>query len=385
MSTDSTARGVTLPEVSFSFQSADGGAWRVLQVHAREGLSELYEAVVDLATDDLSASPEGMLAQPCAVTFKRFTSSRHVCGLAARVEDLGTTDRARLARVVIAPELLTLAQRLNSRIFQQKSALDIVKDVLRDAGVYTGTLRDETATALPVREYCVQYHETDLAFVLRLLEDEGVGFYFAHDGEREAMVLIDAPRAFPAMQTYDGGDVPVTGPDQETASTESVRRYDWGAAMASTGVTLRDFDFTHPSAWVGMTRARAPGAREVYDYPGRYTINEFDGSVYGRHDGQRLAEVRFQEQRTWEATGRGQSNVTGLTPGHTFTLSDHGRAELNKAFAVTHVEHHGVAPEALREAHVDEIPTPARATTTPSQAVAAGVVLPPLPHRARGR
>ena len=356
MSTDSTSRGVTLPEVSFSFQSADGGAWRVLQVHAREGLSELYEAVVDLATEDMTASPEGMLALPCVVAFTRLSAQRKLCGVAARVEDLGTTDRARLARVVIAPELLKLAQRLNSRIFQQKTALDIVKDVLRDAGVYTGTLRDETTTPLPEREYCVQYHETDLAFVMRLLEDEGVGFYFAHDGDREAMVLVDAVRTFPAMQSFDGGDVPVTGPDQETASTESVRRYDWGSAMASTGVTLRDFDFTHPSAWVGMTRARTPGAREVYDYPGRYTINEFNGSVYARHDGQRLAEVRFQEQRTWESVGRGQSNVTGLTPGYSFTLSDHGRAELNKAYVVTRVEHHGVAPEALREAHVDEIP-----------------------------
>ncbi len=357
MSTETTTRGSTLPEVAFGFTAPEGGAWRVLQLRAVEALSEVYEAVVDLATDDLTASPESLLEQPCAVSLTRDGRTRKIAGVARRVEDLGTTDRARLARVHLAPALWQLSQRVNSRIFQQQHALDIVKQVLREAGVYAATLRDETTGQYPVREYCVQYRESDLAFVSRLLEDEGVGFYFTHD-DVETLVLVDDARSFAPIATFDGQEVPVAGPEQETASTETVRRFDWGAQLAPTGVTLRDYDFTHPSAWVNMTRPQPaqPGAREVYDYPARYTINEYAGSVYGRHDGARLSQVRAQEHRAWERTGRGASNVTALVPGGVFALSDHGRGEMNRKYVVTRVEHLGLAPEALREAHVDEVP-----------------------------
>ncbi len=351
--------GTTLPEVNFAFEVAgEGPAWRILQLRASEGLSELYEAVVDLATDDLHATPDSMLEKLCAIGLARGGHVRRICGLVRQVDDLGSTDRARLARVHVVPDLWRLSQRVNSRIFQHKSARDIVKEVLRDAGAYTGTLRDETTGTYPEREYCVQYHESDLAFVMRLLEDEGIGFYFAHDGETEALVLVDDARSFHPAATMDGGEVPVMGPGTETASLETVRRFDWGRLMAPTGVTLRDYDFTHPSAWVSVTRSQpsAPGTREVYDYPARYTINEYSSRVYNKHDGARLAQVRNQEHRTWERTGRGRGNVTAFTPGYTFALGDHGRGELNRRYVVTHVEHFGVAPEALRETHLDEMP-----------------------------
>ncbi|MFO0649499.1 MAG: type VI secretion system tip protein TssI/VgrG [Polyangiales bacterium] len=389
MTAGTTMLGSTLPEVSFGFDAGgDGASWRVLQLRAKEGLSELYEAVIDLATDDLHVTPDDLLEKAAVLSLSRMGHTRRICGLIRQVDDQGSTDRSRLARVYVVPWLYQLSQRVTSRIFQHMSARDVVKAVLRDAGVYTATLRDETTGQYPEREFCVQYRESDLAFVMRLLEDEGIGFYFAHDGAEESLVLIDDVRAFHPLATMGGGDIPVAGAEAETASIETVRRFDWGKLLAPTGVTLRDYDFTHPSAWVNMTRPQpaSPGAREIYEHPARYTINEYNGRVYAKHDGQRLSQIRHQEHRTWERTGRGASNVTGFTPGFTFGLSDHGRGDLNRRYVVTHVEHFGVATDALREVHHDEVREGDRYRNTFSVIDAAGPYRPkrvtprPLAH-----
>lgn len=341
-----------LPEVEFHFEtSADTGAeWRVREVRLREGISEIYECAIDLCTEDLGAEPDAMLGRTCVFTMTRESLTRRLCGIVRRVEDSGTTAGKRLVRVLVVPQLWLLSQRRDIRIFQDMTAVDVVRRVLDDAGLYQDSLSDELQRQYPRREYCVQYRESDLDFVMRLLQEEGIAFHFQHVDETETLVLVDEVNAYPSLTTMDGGAVPVMGPEMGTARIETVRRFDWFHEMRPTGVVLRDFDFTHPTAEREMTRTQprtGAGERAVYDYPARFTIGNYDTDnfAYTRNNGARLAEVRFEELQTRARVGGGTGVVTGMTPGLTFELQGHGRADLDGRYLITRVEHYGYAPE----------------------------------------
>ena len=347
-----------LPEVQFGFSSTGDPAtvFAVVHAHVSEGLSEVYEGVLDLATVTVDAALEALLDQPCTFTMGRPPLVRSVRGVVRRVDDLGVVDGAasgvaaviakRLVRVYVVPALWRLSQRVNYRVFQNKQVVDVVREVFRDAGVYQGALLDDSGLQrrYAVREYCVQFRESELAFVLRLLENDGITFYFRHDGATETLVLTDALATLAPVATFDGLPIAVRGPEQATASVESIRHFHWFRRLEPTRAVLEDYDFTRP-AWRATSTSPVNGtdAREVFDYPGPYTLGGYSNPAYSTDDGAELALDRMSERVSDQRVGRGESNVTGLTPGFTFESLDFPAEVL----AVTHVEHSGHAPELL--------------------------------------
>ena len=289
------------------------------------------------------------------------SGSRPLKGIVRRVEDLGSTGMYRFARIVVVPSLWTLSRRVNSRIWQDVNVITIIQEVLKDAGVYqgTGTMAFEGAlNQLPPRENCVQYRETDLDFVQRLLEEEGVAFYFKHDGDAETWQLLEDGHTWEAVPTMDGAAVSVIdAAGAATSGTESVMWFDWHRRTGTTGVLLRDFDFTHPRAVLDMS-PRSPGdggMRPVYDYPARFTLGAYDDDahVYRPHHGQRRARLRSDETQVESKVGHGRSTVTGFWPGRGLTMTGHQRAELDRNYVLLGVQHHVVAwgdiPDDIRE------------------------------------
>ncbi len=356
MNLTSTITGATIPEAAytFAFEGQPTEPWRVLTMWATEGLSELYAVVLELVCSDVAASPADMYLKRCELTVARDQHARRFCGVVRRVEELGATSTHRTARAYVAPELWLLSQRFGSAIHQDRSAIEVVCDVLARAHlVAPARLELRLRGHYARREYCVQYRESDLDFILRLLEHEGVGFYFDHAGKAEQLVLVDALGSLPRLPTMDGGPVP-TSDGIATASVETVRSFAWSSQAAPTGVILRDFDFTRPMAYEALTYARgseahnagqrkaADASRVVYDYPGSYTLGRLD-------DGRQLAEARHDEHRTWERTGHGQGNVVTAAPGLRFALADRFDASLSRAHVITRVEHTGAAPDESRD------------------------------------
>lgn len=221
-----------------------------------------------------------------------------------------------------------------------------MQEVLADAGLYQGDgelVVPQGLRALPPREFCVQYRETDLDFVMRLLEDEGIAFRFARDGLRESLVLVDDTPAWEPVATLDHGDLRVMDGGVATAATESLRSFDLRRSAVSSSVSLRDFDFTHPRAVLDMTPRSTGnlGALPVYDHPGAFALGPYDrdAGVYGPHHSARIARVRHQELACAAAVALGRGDCTALAPGRTFTLAGHLRRELDGRWVVTEVEH----------------------------------------------
>jgi type VI secretion system secreted protein VgrG len=260
--------------------------------------------------------------------------SRFVHGIASNVrswEEGSSEDRRRL-RIRVVPRLWLLGKNRKSRIFQALSAVEIVEKVLKDGGV---ELKKSLSGSYAAREYCVQYGESDLAFVSRLLEEEGIFFFFEHEQGRHVMVLGDAPNACPDLP--GGSRIVFREPTRMVAGDEAVFAFSQRLEVRPTEFTLRDYDWSRPA--LDLTASAGSGASlEVYEYPGGYR----DGGP-----GKALAKVRLEEERARVSVSSGASRSRRLLPGHVFELAEHPVDGMNQRYLVVSVRHQGKQPEVL--------------------------------------
>ncbi len=344
----------TLPEVAYGLTVSGDTSWEVVRVHLSESLSGLYDCALEIARDG-DCDPRGdLLGERCVLTVQRGETTTRLCGIVCSVLDRGWVSRRRVAEVRVVPAMWLLGQRVTWRIYQELHAIEVVERVLADAALYQGEgLVKRLGDLVPgAREYCTQYGESDLDFVRRLLEEEGVTFHFDHAGETEKLVLTNGAQAdiFPPLEL--GGPVPVMGEGGATSGRETVRALERHDRVVHSGVRLRDYDFTHPAAVLDQQRggADAIGTRQRMEYPARATLGPYAGKVYGESDIRRLALTREQEVNAGAIVFYGRSNVTALRPGNVVEVvrEDGDRPESLLVVRVTHV---GEAPEVL---HLDE-------------------------------
>ncbi|HVE81475.1 MAG TPA: type VI secretion system tip protein TssI/VgrG [Myxococcales bacterium] len=345
------AFGLPLEKVRFSFEPEDEPetAWRVVELRATEELSGLYSCTLDLASEDLGADPDALLGGSCQVTLWRGASARRLCGIVDRVEHLQFERSHAFARVHVVPALLALSYRRDSHIFQEMAVPEILEEVLGEGlEPFQRTCRMDLQRRYLAREYCVQYQESDLDFALRLMEEEGISFYFDHSQQGEELVLFDDSRQCAPCETAFEGPVTFRRSDGMPPSEETLAAFEHLHQMRTTGVVARDFDWTHPQVDLTRNSGRADGRgreRESYEYPAPM-VGPYDaGSKRYDHDADHQAQLRAEAHGVREKCARGTSDVTGLTPGYSFDLVGHGRPGLDRKYLITRVEHEGSAPK----------------------------------------
>ena len=330
-----------LPSVRYSFRVEGwrGALWHVRRVELVEALSEPYRLTVELVVDEPRVDLDELLGDVCVLELDRTISRRTVHGIILSVIDLGRAAGRHHLRLEVGPALALLLQRVDTRAWQELTVPDILTEVL--SGPLAEFNRTVTLKALrrsdyPRREYCVQFRESDLAFAARLMEEEGIGYYFDQSGDAERLVLIDDNNDFAALRS----DAPVTVIETEpdTALAESIQRFSLGRRLRATAVAQRNFDWQSPKA----PRASAqPGT----DHRGRTReVYEHDDAVYPG-DGERLARLKKERLAVGAQAATGESNVTGLAAGAWFALQGHPRPDFDGKYLVTRVIHRGEAPE----------------------------------------
>lgn len=263
---------------------------------------------------------------------------RYFNGIVTRFAYRGWRDGMASYDAVLQPALWLLTRSSNCRIFQDQSAIDIVKAVCGDAA-YGGliSLDEGSLSGTPAaRPYCVQYRETDFNFVCRLLEEEGIYFYFTHQDGAHTIVLADSYGAHAPAEGY----ATIKFRDEETQRDplqEAVTRFAPGGEIQPSVYSLNDFDFEKASSSTGggllvkstIAAAFGQASYEQYDYPGRYTTSSA-GSGFARA---RMEALHGQCEQV-----EGFGNALGLTTGALFTLSDHPRDDQNREFLITAAE-----------------------------------------------
>ncbi|WP_372623354.1 type VI secretion system Vgr family protein [Falsiroseomonas sp.] len=295
----------------------------------REEVSQPFRYDLTLLGPSHDLDLEALLGTGATVELEGTGGPRHIHGLIADVTYGGAMEEQARYDLVLVPWLWFLDRRTDCRIFQRMNAVEIVKRVVAGHG---GELRDRLTGNYIERDFCVQYRESDLNFVSRLLEEEGVFFFFEHSRGRHEMVLVDDPASCPTRTGYD--TVPFYPPDDPAQrERDHLDRWDIIARARTARTALRSFDFKQPARPLEAAgQASACHARddlEAYDYPGGFVATDA-----GDARAQVMLEALRADRRRILATG----NASGLACGHRFKLRDFPRSDQNAEHLILAVE-----------------------------------------------
>ncbi|WP_313537510.1 type VI secretion system tip protein TssI/VgrG [Sphingomonas sp.] len=285
-----------------------------------EAISEpfAFTLVATMAGDYLD--PAGLIGQPVGIGLIGGDGTpRRFHGLVLRMVQAHST-----CTLDVAPWLSLLGHAQNHRIFQNKSVLDIVKAVFADYPA--ADFRDACVLAYDPIDYCVQYGETDFAFVHRLLEAAGIAYYFAHQESAHTLVLVDDGANFPACP--NAATVPwlALGDGSEWLSDTRIATIEHRQALVPDGFKTADYHFVTPST----TLLGTAGGGRIYEYPGGFTKkDQADAAAKRRAEALAAPAVLLA----------GTSPLRHLAAGTRFTLSGYPTAALNAAYVLQAIEH----------------------------------------------
>lgn len=258
---------------------------------------------------------------------------RHVNGHVVAFAQGGTVQNLYRYQATLVPWLWLLNYSGGSRIFQHKTVPEIVSQIFTERG-FTQDFSLRLGDTYEPRDYCVQYRETDFSFVSRLLEEEGICYFFEHTADRHKLVLIDQSNKFlacpkqPVARYHTSADDHL---DEDAIATWSV-----GQEVRTGKYTARDFNFEQPRfdllATINGTDTRG---FEQYDYPGEYL---------SANSGERLVRLRIEEQEAARSSATGTSDCRAFTAGYKFELRDHYRPDLNRAYVLLSISHSAYLP-----------------------------------------
>ncbi len=352
-----------LPEVTFTLTVCADADWEVVRLDGREAVCEGFSFTLEVACDDASRDPDALLDAAAELSIARGGHARAFSGVVTAVTDLGVAHRHRRARIVLEPEFVLLGDRVDSRVFVDRTAVEVVAEVLRRAELYIGRVDVHVTRALPRHERLVQYRETDLAFVARWLEREGIAWSVLHDADRgEVLVLTDGCAAWPQTPSLDGAAVPVDVAPGATASVESLQCWELRRTPALSAAIVADHDWSRPRFDPNAGRAR-PGRRVHRETSrglafGSYAADH--GHAYAQDDAAAQASLRVEGSRARSGVATAESNVVGVGAGQRLRVERDGDAA---TWAVIAVVHRGHAPEVLAADHTSEDATDRYANT----------------------
>ncbi|MFV0453775.1 MAG: type VI secretion system tip protein TssI/VgrG [Pseudomonas sp.] len=309
---------------------------KVLEFSGREAISQPYRFDLELVSERADLDLETLLHQPAFLTLGHENSGIH--GVIHRIAQGESGQRLTRYSLSLVPQLAYLTHRLNQRIFQQLSVPQIVAQILEEHGIQVGLgHRFELGPVIyPERDYCVQYDESDLHFIQRLCEEEGIHYHFQHSETGHVLVFGDDQTVFPKL-----APVPCQQDSGLVADEPVIKRFGLRVETRPSRVTRRDYDFEKPRLLLEstLTSEFSPNL-EDYDYPGRFT---------DRGRGKHLAQRALERHRHDFQLAEGESDLPRLCSGHFLELVEHPRSDWNQLWLLTEIHHQGKQPQVLEE------------------------------------
>ncbi len=331
-------RAKNIADYTFQTESYTGDKLKVVSFFGHEGISELFRFNIDLASLDAEVDFNAVTGKPAVLTIHGNKEKRFVQGIVSQFEQTGKEGKWTRYRAEVVPAVWLLSHRFNCHIFQVQNIPDIIQQVLTDGGLSSDQFRFSLKKSYKPRDYCVQYRESDFAFITRLMEQYGIFYFFEHAEDKHVLVMGDDPVVH----------VPVPGTSQiiyhppgtsGVSEEEHIYEFRYNQGVRSDKVRLNDFDFRKPRLNLGAeAQGNGDGMLEVYDYPGEYSAPD---------EGKDLARIRMEEVKATSKTGAGQSNCRRLIPGFRFTLDQYTRSDLNREYLLLRVSHSGSQTQVL--------------------------------------
>jgi type VI secretion system secreted protein VgrG len=349
---------MTLHDFTFAWEHADApdGPWAHLQVvrfHGREELSSLarYELTLLAKSPAPEVDPHALIGARATFRIATLTQPAYklIHGILIEAEEIASAPDGMLYRVVLVPPLVRARHRTRCRIFLDKTTRQILETVLQgdpDLTLKNGaTVEEDDGSCasfspaeekfcwriadparlddLRVRPYCVQYNESDLAFVSRLLEDEGISYHFEHGPGLCLLVLSDTDQGKARLDPFD--------PLGESEG-RLLRAVKLGARLREKTVRLRDYDWRKPA--LDLLAETDKGAADLFEdhWPGRFSDAPGQGEP--------LAQARLDRYRVEAEYATAEGHCRLLSAGSVFAL-DHGKARYEGEYLVTKLDLRG--------------------------------------------
>jgi type VI secretion system secreted protein VgrG len=314
------------------FTSLGGDVFALTGLKGDEQISQLFRFELELASEIPTIDARSLLGQSMTVSIGAAGETRFLNGVVTRFTAGGPIPGTGLRRyhAELSPWLWFLTLRSDNRIFQGKSVPEVIDQIFGELGFAQFDLR--LSRSYEMKECLVQYRETDFNFVSRLMEQEGIAFYFEHSNGDHTLVLADSSAAYP---TIPGSSIPFTGPEPDPTRGESVEIWSHQYEFTPGRFTQSDYNFETPSTSLTTTERSLislpdSGKYEIYDYPGEYATLA---------DGQVLTKLRMEAEEARHDVVSGSSTVRDFSPGSRFTLTSHPGGGENGTYLLTATSH----------------------------------------------
>jgi type VI secretion system secreted protein VgrG len=297
-----------------------------------EQLGRMFQIEAELSSEDGQIDLDQVVGHPATIRLNvGKNKKRFFHGIVSRMVQVGNSGGFAHYRATVVPWLWLLTRTADCRIFQKQTVPTIIEEIFKDHGFSDYELK--LSGDYQQKEYCVQYRESDFNFVSRLMEQEGIYYYFAHEQGKDTLVIADSASAHTPFEGY----ADVTFHELERGATGREVITDWTVEkeVQPVAYALQDFNFEKPKVNLlspsSVSRPHGAAEFEIFDYPGEY---EDLGS------GERLAKIRIEELQTLYETVRGRSSARGLATGSSFKLKGHPREDQNREYLITAVSIH---------------------------------------------
>jgi type VI secretion system secreted protein VgrG len=260
-------------------------------------------------------------------------------GIIRRFEYTGRNGQFYLYDAEVVPSFQQLCLRKNFRIFQDMQTQNIIQKILEEWGIHSDYHRFALVNQERMRGTCIQYGETDLDFITRLLEEEGIFYFFEHYKDKHILVMSDNMAVHVPINGKPA--ITVNSNDGLVPEKESINAFSLSIRQRPGIFTHRNFNFKNPPLnLTSKNTGTNPVKFEIYDYPALHINPDRGGS---------LAETRLEQLTAMQKQGHGQSSSCRLIPGYKFTLTEHDSKSLNDDYLIIDVTHSGSQPQSLEE------------------------------------
>jgi len=317
-------------------------ALQVEKIAGRESMSTLFEYTVDLVCEDEHDISEKILGKSATLTLYAENSkngARYVNGIIVEAEYKGQDDLYSYIRVKLCPRIKLLAYKSDSRIFQDMTVKEIIQAVLKQANLLSTDYEFCLEGRSEKKEYCVQYQESDLSFISRLIAEQGLFYYFKHEQKHHHLLIADNIAAY--SDNSKKTKVRYAPSQSYVSSSDEVSELAACSRVRSGAVSIASYNYLNPSLELRVEHCDSIDKDlNQFDYPGDFMDVRL---------GQEQSKRRMESMQAYKKVLSGKSDSRLLQVGYRFSLQGHPNAEFNREYVVIDVDHFAAQPQVKRQ------------------------------------
>jgi type VI secretion system secreted protein VgrG len=323
----------------------DADVLTVKSISVEEQLSRPFQIEAELRSENGTIKFDDVIGQNITLRLDLDEDTRYFNGYISRLVQLPNVGRYAHYRATIVPWLWFLTRLSDCRIFLDKTVPEILEEIFTDHGF--DDFKDKLSNDPPYqkKEFCVQYRETDFNFISRLMEQEGIYYYFEHTDGKHTLVLADSLSAHSTVKGYEE----IAFQELQKGPSDAITEWIMEKELQTVAYKIKSFDFKKPKlpllSAASVSRDYGFAQSEMFDYPGGYIE---------QGEGDRLSQARLDELQSQYELSRGQTSAQGLATGGLFTLKNHPDKTQNREYLVTGTSIRIQSGEYASEGEADE-------------------------------